>query len=255
MMKSKSNLEFMANVRRNEQRAREQGIGTEADVYISGLCNAKRPVIIVEGKRDQEIFGWIENVTREKKKYSQPLLVDPVDVAQNRPKLLSIYHQLKKRKSDAPVIFIADRDLYAFKDFPNPAYEEDIIWTTGYCIENDIYAGAALKALLEEEESKDYEEILDALNKWFAFGVEKHLDKNCKVKPPLTVDNLQDLVPPNQMDIAPKEKKYIRTGSPCPQFTKRLRADYSLKLPGKLLFQLLCRFTSCSGRAPSSPSS
>ena len=86
--------------------------------------------------------------------------------------LLAVY---KRRNEFAhlPVAFVADRDLWLFSGIP-PGYP-DIIWTEGYSIENDLYAGATLEDLLNADEAKEHRQVLDSIIKWFAFEVEEHL--------------------------------------------------------------------------------
>ncbi len=55
-----------------------------------------------------------------------------------------------------------------------PATYADIVWTKGYSIENNIYAGSALEELLDKDERNDFKKVLDSVIEWFAFEVEQY---------------------------------------------------------------------------------
>ena len=87
--------------------------------------------------------------------------------------LLDIYAQKTTLFDDrgVAVAFMADRDLERlFCTNPQPG---DIVWTEGYCIENDLYEGFVkdLEDLLEHSETKKFQEMRDAVVEWFAFEV------------------------------------------------------------------------------------
>ena len=56
---------------------------------------------------------------------------------------------------------MADKDLWLFSGIP-PDYP-DIIWTEGYSIENDLYAGASLEDLLNADEVDEHGQVLDSI--------------------------------------------------------------------------------------------
>ena len=89
-----------------------------------------------------------------------------------RETLLAVY-QRRNEFAHLPVAFVADRDLWLFSGIP-PGYP-DIIWTEGYSIENDLYAGASLEDLLNADEVDEHRQVLDLIIEWFAFEVEEYL--------------------------------------------------------------------------------
>ena len=89
-----------------------------------------------------------------------------------RDKLLQIYER-RGEFSQVPVAFIADQDMWLFSGI-EPGYE-DVIWTSGYSIENDLYSDADLERLLDENETAEHQQILDSISTWFAFAVEEYL--------------------------------------------------------------------------------
>ena len=104
------------------------------DECVALLRRTDLQTVIVEGKDDMQIYQWAE-----RRVGIQKANVLPVG---GRETLLAVY----KRRSEfahLPVAFVADRDLWLFSGIP-PGYP-DIIWTEGYSIENDLYAGAIWK--------------------------------------------------------------------------------------------------------------
>ena len=220
---------------------------TDKTVYIENLLRASRPILVVEGNQDEKIYGWIASVTREKSSCTQTLSIDSTGVG-GRPALLELYEELKYRRkklNEVPVIFIADKDMWVFTGVPDE-YVEDIVCTTGYCIENDLYAGVNLRALLEPDEAQKHSEMLKTLIEWFAFGVEQRL-KNAKPFPKINVP-LKRLIPDEENPIISSE--YSPTSKPSLQLLNRIDKAYELELPGKLLFQLILHFTTKPGRKP-----
>ena len=85
---------------------------------------------------------------------------------------LSLYAR-RKEFAHLPVAFVADRDLWLFSGIPSD-YPE-IIWTEGYSIENDLYAGADLEKVLNANDVDEHRQVLDSIIEWFAFEVGEHL--------------------------------------------------------------------------------
>ena len=136
------------------------------DELVSILRRSKLPTVIVEGKDDMQIFRWMEEHLQEHE-------VDVIGV-DGRPNLFAVYDR-KSEFAHLPVAFIADRDKELFTQLPN-GYDE-IIWTKGYSIENDLYAGAdpSLENLMDPMEANEHKQVLMTIIDWFAFEVEEFL--------------------------------------------------------------------------------
>ena len=214
---------------------------TPWEVYIESLIRAERPILIVEGDQDQEILGWIEDVTRANSNYPKTLSVESDEVG-GRPQLLSIFDELHRRNAlvKTPVIFVADQDMWVFEGVPSKyRFANEIILTSGYCIENDLYAGVNLLACLEKEEVLKHKAMLDSVIEWFASAVEKRLKKEQPL-PKISV-GLGTLIPLGNTQVI---RRFRPTNQPCEKLQKRIENEHELELPGKLLFQLILRFTS-----------
>ena len=205
------------------------------DELVAALGRSQLPTVIVEGQVDIQIYRWIEESISNRK-------VD-IQSAGGRNNLLLVY---KRRDEFAhlPVAFVADRDLWLFSGIP-PGYP-DIIWTEGYSIENDLYAGANLENLLNVDEVDEHRQVLEAIIEWFAFEVEEHLA--CR---PAQVDkHCNEIVPlgQNEMDQGFRSSRGFR--SPNQTLHQRIKNAYQLQLRGKTLFQMLNRFLNARRRRP-----
>ena len=203
------------------------------NVLVQTLRRSYLPTVIVEGKDDEQVYRWVEARIG-----TQNANVLPVG---GRETLLAVY---KRRNEFAhlPVAFVADRDLWLFSGIP-PNYS-DIIWTEGYSIENDLYAGADLENLLNTDEAKEHRQVLNSIVEWFAFEVEEHL----ACRPAHVATGCNTVVPPDQteMDQGFRNSRGFRL--PNQKLHQQIKVEYQLQLRGKLLFQLLVRFLSAPDR-------
>ena len=199
------------------------------DHLVGVLRRSRIPGIVVEGNDDVIIY-------RELAKRIGILEV-ALHPSGGRNKLLQIY----KRRSEfahVPVAFIADQDMWLFSGI-EPGYN-DIIWTHGYSIENDLYSDANLERLLDENETAEHQQILDAISTWFAFAVETYLAGN---RPYLDV-HCDEMIPPGRTELDADFCKRRSFRVPNAELVRQIRDEYQLRLRGKQLFQLLIRFLS-----------
>lgn len=205
------------------------------DELVDTLRRSRLPTIVVEGKEDMQIFRWMEDVLEVHK-------ADVLGVG-GRPNLLAVYDR-RSEFAHLPVAFIADQDKELFTQLP-VGYEE-IIWTQGYSIENDLYAGAepSLESLMDPDETDEHKQVLDTIVKWFAFEVGEFLagrdykfDHHCNE----VVHSGQ-----TEMDDGFRQRRGFRL--PNSELEQQIREAYQLQLRGKQLFQMLVRFLSKSNR-------
>ena len=202
-------------------------------VLVSVLRRSRLPTVVVEGKDDEQIYRWTE--ARIGTQNANVLFVG------GRETLLSVYKR-KNEFAHLPVAFVADRDLWLFSGIP-PGYP-DIIWTEGYSIENDLYAGANLEDLLNADEVDEHRQVLDAIIEWFAFEVEEHLvGEEAQV-----ATGCNTVVPLGQtkMDQGFRQSRGFRP--PSEKLHQQIKDAYQLQLRGKTLFEILVRFLSASDR-------
>ena len=205
------------------------------DELVATLRRSKLPTVVVEGRDDMQIFRWMEDI----------LKIHEVDVlgVGGRPNLFAVYDR-RSEFSHVPVAFIADRDKELFTQLP--VGYEDIIWTQGYSIENDLYAGAepSLENLMDPNETDEHKRLLDVIVKWFAFEVEEFLSGRA----PEFDHHCDEVVPRGQVEIDDgfRERRGFR--QPNLELEQQIREAYQLQLRGKQLFQMLVRFLSASSR-------
>ena len=205
------------------------------DELVSTLRRSNLPTVVVEGRDDMQIFRWMEDL----------LKVHEVDVlgVGGRPNLFAVYDR-RSEFTHLPIAFIADRDKELFTQLP-VGYEA-IIWTQGYSIENDLYAGAepSLESLMDPHEADEHRQVLNTIVEWFAFEVEEFLagreykfDHHCN-----EIVHLGQTV----MDDSFRQRRGFR--QPNSELEQQIREAYQLQLRGKQLFQMLVRFLSKSNR-------
>ena len=205
------------------------------DELVSMLRRSKLPTVIVEGKDDMQIFRWMEVHLR----------VHDVDVlgVGGRPNLFAVYDR-KSEFEHLPVAFIADKDKELFTQLP-VGYDE-IIWTQGYSIENDLYAGTdpGLESLMDPQEVVEHSQLLETVVNWFAFEVEELLAG----RTPEFNNHCNEVVLEGQtaMDNGSQKRRGFRF--PNSELQQQIKDAYQLQLRGKLLFQMLVRFLSKSNR-------
>ncbi len=208
----------------------------KVDELVATLRNSQKPNIVVEGKDDTIIY----------RRLVERIGIFKVDfhASGSRTKLLQVYDR-RSEFSDVPVAFIADRDKELFTQVP--AGYEDIIWTQGYSIENDLYAGAepSLESLMDPHEADEHRKVLNTIVEWFAFEVEEFLagrdyefDHHCN-----EIVHLGQTV----MDNGFRQRRGFR--QPNSELEQQIREAYQLQLRGKQLFQMLIRFLSAPDRS------
>ena len=206
------------------------------DELVSTLRRSKLPTVVVEGRDDMQIFRWMEDL----------LKIHEVDVfgVGGRPNLFAVYDR-RTEFAHLPVAFIADRDKELFTQLP-VGYEE-IIWTQGYSIENDLYAGAdpSLENLMDPQEAAEHRQLLDTIIKWFAFEVEEFLAG----RTPEFDHHCNEVVHLGQTEMDDGFQKRRGFRSPNVAIYQQIREAYQLQLRGKQLFQVLVRFLSASNRS------
>ena len=196
---------------------------------VGVLRRSRKPRIVVEGDDDVIIY-------RELTKRIGILEGVPLPSG-GRKKLLQVYER-RSEFAHVPVVFIADQDMWLFSGIES-GYE-DVIWTNGYSIENDLYSDAELERLLDDNETAEHQQILDSISTWFAFAVEEYLAGNA---PKLDL-HCDEMVPPGktELDAGFCTRQGFRI--PNAEQVQQIRSAYQLLLRGKQLFQLLVRFLS-----------
>jgi hypothetical protein len=208
----------------------------DIDIVIAELQNSTLPTVFVEGKDDMLIYRKFEQLLGTTKVSFYP--------CGGRTRLLDLYER-RNEFANLKAIFVADKDMYVFTEIPK--IYENVIFTTGYSIENDLYADARDtqldKIYLENHELPIKENIKNSLLTWFAFEVEKYKE------------NLENEID-NEMNFAAVTilstnvmhrnsltftTEFLQTRNfqtPKDEILMDLQQNYAHKLRGKYLFQI-----------------
>ena len=200
---------------------------------VAALRRSALPTVLVEGQEDMRIYRWVEERLGNRAANVLP--------TGGRENLLSVFRR-RQEFADLPVAFVADRDMLLFSGIPTD-YDE-IIWTEGYSIENDLYADADLENLLAVEESQEHLQLREAIVEWFAFEVEEYLaGRKYKIS-----YHCNDVVMLGQTQMGEDFINCCNFRTPGEEIHRQVRDAYQLQLRGKLLFQMLIRFLSAPDR-------
>ena len=187
----------------------------------------------MEGEDDAAIYRWLE---QQLGVFSGSILF-----CGGRDVLISIY----RNRSTFPhkkVAWLADLDMWKFS--APPLDLAGIVFTTGYSIENDLYAGSDIESLLEAAERTQHSQLLKVVSRWFAFEVLEH-QAGRLVEVGTHINRVVDFA---TMDISPTFAASRGYKEPDSSFVDAVRAEYKLRLRGKTLLQVLIKYVSESGR-------
>lgn len=196
--------------------------------------------ILVEGRDDADIYRILEQ------KYNNINESEEIDIlpCQGRPVLLNIFNR-RHEFPNTKVIFIADQDMWLFTGIP-PEYQEHIIFTKGYSIENDLYLKEQFESLLEKEETAKFELLIENLSHWFAGEVEKHIrtgSSNCGLY-------INQICCRQNQILLDCHEQYLNENPVNNELTQSIKNEFHIKIRGKNIFQALIRFLSAEKRRP-----
>ena len=138
---------------------------TEEEI-ISTLGKTNIPTLLVEGVEDAKIYRSLEDQIG--------VGTGSILICSGRGVLISIFrkrHTFKHGK----LAWLADLDMYRFSQ---PPYDlKDIIFTSGYSIENDLYAGSEIELLFDIEDRALHAQLLSVVCRWFAFEIIEYTAK------------------------------------------------------------------------------
>ena len=170
------------------------------------LLHSKLPTLVVEGITDEVIYKRSRRmIYRELEAQSDVEIL----IANGRDNLLEVYENKKDFENQVAVAFMADQDMYVFGRIPK-CYS-DIIWTSGYSIENDLYSDGRPEKLIPSRNTSQYSSELEKAIQEFARSVALWKAKGCST----TADTLEE------------------------SCQKEIKTNPALKLRGKTLFELL----------------
>ena len=223
----------------------------EVDEVVALLRNSQLPTLVVENYADVRIYSrWIE----------QHLFgTYRIDVlaANGKGNLLSLYDR-KNEFAGLPIVFVANRGIWLFSGIPEDY--EDIIWTQGYSVENDVYSMGEIENLLDPTRAWEHWLVQESIIRWFAFELEALIPQtlsesnlslgnlipkyNFEIEEFIAGLNLGDLIPKDNTKLDKSFRKNRGFCWPRTEIIEEVSTEYRFDLPGKLLFQMLDRFSS-----------
>ena len=200
---------------------------------IATLQRTSLTTVLVEGTDDMIIYRWIEDEIGVHNADFMP--------CKGRENLIKIFNR-RNEFPDAKVIFVADKDTYIYTNIPQEL--DDIIWTNGYSIENDLYFGKNIEQILSNSEKEIFVKSLNNFLQYYCFEVEKFLNGD-----DYTLRNHpQQVLCDVEHTIKDEFLQSINFNSPSDELLTKIVDNYDIMLRGKTLFALLTRIVSKKGR-------
>ncbi len=204
------------------------------DEIYALLKKTELPTVLVEGKDDIIFYRAIENELGK-------LEVDMLP-AGNKQAVLALREKIKAHPIAMPIVFIVDKDLWVHSEVTYPNDIEDVITTSGYSIENDLFRDGELEILMTPDERKIFKEELIKFSRWYALALSRNfkgIESSFRTNPGKVLDDSSFY---DQEIALHKDEDY-----PEPIFTQ-ITAEYQHYLRGKSLFSLLLRQLAASKR-------
>lgn len=205
------------------------------DEIIATINHSSLPTAVVEGDDDVIVFRQLERAHSE-----FGLSILPVG---GRAAVLGAYARRSELLPKKKVAFIADQDLWILSGIPEEYQTDNLLFTAGYSIENDVLQDGKLENMMSDAERAEFTIELMIVIDCFALAASRCL-----------AGEAGDLsLHPNAMlDDNDKRKQVLtlRPGETYPdELRSRICSDYRNVLRGKSLFGLLMRRLSYPGRA------
>lgn len=139
------------------------------EILIATLQRSSLNTVLFEGKDDKIVFDLIE------KNIKDPFInFLPCD---GRNTLLEIYKQ--KENITPKCLFFCDSDMWIFKTPNDITFDNSIIRTRGYSIENDLFIEGKEKVyeLLNKDEQERFEFFINSIKDWFIYQVHLYINE------------------------------------------------------------------------------
>jgi hypothetical protein len=204
-----------------------------SDELVSTLRKSSLPTVLVEGTSDVRIYRRIEEMLGQN--------IGDVLFCGCRNNLLEVFKR-RNEVANITIVFLADQDMWLFQNIP--AELSEIVWTSGYSIENDAYSGSDVEKLLETAERPLFGKLLDEVCEWFAFEVEEFR----RGHPPFVAQGIGRVLNDERNGVRKEflsERKFVK---PNVEVVTQIRQNYALQLRGKTLLDLLAQIIHASKR-------
>jgi len=203
------------------------------DEIIETLKRSSLTTVLVEGVDDVMIYRWLEDEIGIHNANFFP--------CGGRNNLLEIYER-RTEFSELKTIFVADKDAFVYIN-PPEKYNE-VIWTNGYSIENDLYYGRGIEQLFSNDERDIFLKSLNNFIDYYAFEIENFRNQreyNFRNHP-------QHILCKTQHTVKQEFLQQINFVKASADTIADLNENYDVLIRGKSLFALLTRILSHRNR-------
>lgn len=204
------------------------------DEIYALLKKTSLPTVLVEGKDDIIFYRTVENDLKE-------LEIDMLP-AGNKNAVLELRLKIRANPVNAPIVFVVDNDLWVYPGASYPNDLEDVITTSGYSIENDLFLDGELESFLEPQEKVLFEKEMQKFARWYALSVGRNLSgrgSSFRTNPNKVLDDEEFYNAENQ----------LLKGENYPDLLfEKIYSNYPKLIRGKSLFSLLLRQISAHNR-------
>lgn len=190
--------------------------------------NSNRPMLLVEGPDD---VLFIKKIVE-----THDIEIDLLP-SNGRNDLLEIFEY--RSIFGCPVFYFADKDLFVFAKEPMPQEYSEIIWTTGYSLENDLYfeSERCFDNMLSSSLKTKKELLVVELCKWYACEIDRYLN-NEDYKLDCGVNYILDL---QNNCLNSQMITHRNYQDPSKESLDMILNKYQLLVRGHCIFDLLCQ--------------
>lgn len=209
------------------------GLELTIDEIVETLKRSSLTTVLVEGVDDVMIYRWLEDEIGITNANFFP--------CGGRDMLLQVFERRDEFKH-LKTVFVADKDTFVYVNPPEKY--NDIIWTNGYSIENDLYYGRGIEKLLSNDEKEVFLKSLDSFIEYYAFEIENFLSQkefSFRNHPQHILCNMQHIV---KQDFLEQISFII----PSENTINNVKENYDVLIRGKSLFAILTRILSNGNR-------
>lgn len=185
------------------------------------------PTVLVEGSTDASIYRIVAK--------RMGLVVGTFLPCGGRTVLLEVFRRRFEIVNTVAIAFVADRDMWLFDGMPSGL--DEVIFTSGYSIENDVLHGGVAESLFEENEKEEFESIISELIKWFAFEVEEYVNGRA----PKVAEPIDKIIPKGSTKLSQDFLDKRGYATPDASIHSKIKAEYKTLLRGKHLLDAFHR--------------
>jgi hypothetical protein len=202
---------------------------------IGLLKKTSLPTIVVEGSDDIIVYRRLEERLCH--------LGISVLPAGGRENVLSIFDRRHEIPAGLKLAFIADQDIWVHTGVPLDYQHAQLVLTSGYSVENDVFQDGRLLNLLTPRETSRFTTELKTFVEWYSLAIDRHL-KDRAVAISLHPNHVLDPARFSALVALADGEKYPAA------LRQRVHDQYATVLRGKSLMDLFIRNTNYSGRVP-----